>query len=253
MDPRAAGVKVKGEATRSPARVQPVGKGAPGLRPLELVPAILVKTRDELVSRLALAATVAKRAQVDIMDGRFVPNITVQAQDLVGLKPPLELEIHLMVEDPLAAMNTIGKRAGLFLVHVETVGQGSVVDGRASVAELEARARQLGVRFGLVVNAKTPVSAVLPHLDRLDEVLVMTVEAGFGGQKLIPETLDKVTALRKLRPELDIEVDGGIDVTTVGKAAKAGANVLVAGSALFGQGDLRAAADELLDLASLAR
>ena len=246
-------MKVKGEAARSAARVKAVGKSAPPSRPLELVPAILVKTREELVARLALAATVAKRAQVDIMDGRFVPNTTVQAQDLVGLKPPLELEIHLMVEDPLAAMNTIGKRAELFLVHVETVGQGTGVDGRASVEELEARARQLGARFGLVVNAKTPVSAVLPHLDRVDEVLVMTVEAGFGGQKLLPETLEKVAALRKLRPELDLEVDGGIDASTVGKAARAGANVLVAGSALFGTSDLPGAAEGLLAVARAGR
>ena len=246
-------MKVKGEAARSAARVKAVGKSAPPSRPLELVPAILVKTREELVARLALAATVAKRAQVDIMDGKFVPNTTVQAQDLVGLKPPLELEIHLMVEDPLAAMNTIGKRAELFLVHVETVGQGTGVDGRASVEELEARARQLGARFGLVVNAKTPVSAVLPHLDRVDEVLVMTVEAGFGGQKLLPETLEKVAALRKLRPELDLEVDGGIDASTVGKAARAGANVLVAGSALFGASDLPGAAEGLLAMARAGR
>lgn len=246
-------MRVKGEAARSAARVRAVGKGAPALRPLELVPAILVKTREELVARLALAATVAKRAQVDIMDGKFVPNTTVQAQDLVGLKPPLELEIHLMVEDPLAAMNTIGKRAEMFLVHVETVGQGTGVDGRASVEELEARARQLGARFGLVVNAKTPVSAVLPHLDRVDEVLVMTVEAGFGGQKLLPETLEKVAALRKLRPELDLEVDGGIDASTVGKAARAGANVLVAGSALFGTSDLPGAAEGLLAVARAGR
>lgn len=246
-------MRVKGEGAGPTSRVARVGKGALASPALELVPAILVKTREELVARLALAATVARRAQVDIMDGRFVPNTTVQASDLVGLKPPLDLEIHLMVEDPLAAMNLIGKRAEMFLVHVETVGQGREVDGKASVEELEARARQLGARFGLVVNARTPVSAVLPHLDRLDEVLVMTVEAGFGGQKLIPDTLEKVAALRKLRPELHIEVDGGIDATTVGQAARAGANVLVAGSALYGKSDLSAAADELLGLARRAR
>ncbi len=246
-------MKVKGEATQAAARVRRVGKGAPAPPPLELVPAILVKTREELVARLALAATVAKRAQVDIMDGRFVPNTTVQARDLVGLKPPLALEIHLMVEDPLAAMNTIGKRAQLFLVHVETVGQGLAVDGKANVTELRARATDLGARFGLAIDARTPVSAVVPHLDAVDEVLVMTVQAGFGGQKLIPETLEKVAALRKLRPELDVEVDGGIDATTVGLAARAGANVLVAGSALFGAGDLTSAAEGLLSIAGGAR
>ena len=246
-------MKVKSEPTHAAAKVQRVSARKVGPRPLELVPAILVKTREELVKRLALAATVAKRAQIDIMDGRFVPNTTVQPHDLVGLKPPLDLELHLMVEDPLAAMNAIGKRAELFLVHVETVGQGSGIDGKPSVDELRARARELGARFGLAVNAGTPVSAVLPYLERVDEVLVMTVEAGFGGQSLIGATLDKVEALRKLRPDLDIEVDGGIDQKTVGTAARAGANVLVAGSALFGEGDLGAAAETLLARAAKAR
>ncbi|MCC7072715.1 MAG: hypothetical protein IT383_15405 [Deltaproteobacteria bacterium] len=159
----------------------------------------------------------------------------------------------VMVEDPLAAMNTIGTRAEMYLVHVETIGHGTTVDGKASVAELEARARGLGARFGLVVNAKTQLSAVLPYLDRVDQLLVMTVEAGFGGQQLIPETLEKVATLRKLRPELDIEVDGGIDASTVGRAAKAGANVMVAGSALYGAGDVSSAAQELLSLAGRAR
>ncbi len=246
-------MKVKSTPTRGAAKVRRVGARKAELRPLELVPAILVKTREQLVQRLAVAATVAKRAQVDVMDGRFVPNITVQPHELLGLKPPLALEVHLMVEDPLAAIDLIGTRAELFLVHVETLGQGTVIDGKGSLDELRARARELGARFGLAINAKTPMSAVLPYLDRVDEVLVMTVEAGFGGQALIPATLDKVAALRKLRPDLDIEVDGGIDGITLAAAAKAGANVLVAGSALFGAGDVAAAADVLLASAARAR
>lgn len=246
-------MKVKGGSAGEVKEARAVlPRGAP-LLPLELVPAILVKTREELVQRLALAATVAKRAQLDIMDGRFVPNTTVQPHDLVGLKPPLGLEIHLMVDDPLAAMRAIGKRAEMFLVHVETVGHGTAIDGKASVDELRACARELGARFGLAINAKTPVSAVTPYLDRLDEVLVMTVEAGFGGQKLIAATLDKVAALRKLRPSLAIEVDGGIDVDTIGAATKAGANVLVAGSALFGRSDPGGAAVALLAEAASGR
>lgn len=246
-------MKVKRGPASEAAQVRRVGSRTADLRPLELVPAILVKTREQLVQRLALAATVAKRAQLDVMDGRFVPNTTVQPHDLVGLKPPLALEVHLMVDDPLAAINTIGKRAELFLVHVETVGRGTTVDGKASVDELRERAQQLGARFGLALNAKTPVAAVLPYLDRVDEVLVMTVEAGFGGQKLIPGTLDKVAELRRRRPELDIEVDGGVDHETVGKATRAGANVLVAGSALFGANDVPAAARALMTRAGEER
>lgn len=246
-------MKAKGALAHGTHRARRVGLVGTARPVLELVPAVLVKTREQLVERLSLAATIAKRAQLDIMDGRFVPNTTVQPHDLLGLKPPLELEIHLMVDDPLAAMNVIGTRAEMFLVHVETVGQGTAIDGKASVDELRARARALGARFGLAVNAKTPVSAVTPWLDRLDEVLVMTVEAGFGGQKLIPATLDKVAALRNLRPALAIEVDGGIDVDTIGAATKAGANVLVAGSALFGQADAGAAADALLAKAAIGR
>ena len=131
----------------------------------------------------ALAATVAKRAQVDLMDGAFVPNTTVQAHDLVGLKPPLALELHLMVQDPLAAMNAIGKRASMFLVHVETVGQGTGVDGKASVAELRARA--LDARRVLYGNRRNDAKGVAAHTRQgeqigLDAGTAAAVRAGDG-------------------------------------------------------------------------
>ena len=184
----------------------------------------------------AVEAAGADWHHVDVMDSHFVPNLTfgpdiVQAVKRSGKLP---IDVHLMIEEPARyAEPFIKAGADILKFHIEVVP-----DPRPLVK----RIRDLGARPGLVLNPATPASAILPHLDGVDMVLVMTVEPGFTGQKFMPECLDKIAALRReAGPALDIEVDGGINEDTAALAARAGANVAVVGAAVYRSRDMRAA------------
>ena len=165
---------------------------------------------------------------VDIMDGHFVANLTfgpdiVQA---VRRSSSLPLNVHLMIEEPARFAETfIRAGASILTFHIEVVP-----DPRALLRKI----RRLGARPGLVLKPRTPVSAIRPFLGQVDFVLVMSVEPGFTGQKFIPKCLPKISELRRVAgPEMDIEVDGGINDATVVAVARAGANVFVAGAAIY--------------------
>jgi ribulose-phosphate 3-epimerase len=190
---------------------------------------------------------------VDVMDGHFVPNLTIGPPVVASINRHTELflDCHLMMTNPgdyLSAFAEAG--ADSCSVHVE-------IDG---VDHLITQMRSLGIGVGLAVNPETPFEAVLPYLDRIDMLLVMTVHPGFGGQHFMGEIVGKV---RQARAELDrlglsvaLEVDGGIDPDTVVEVARAGADTFVAGSAIFGHHDPLAAARSLrraADAASAAR
>ena len=184
----------------------------------------------------AVEAAGADWHHVDVMDGHFVPNLTfgpdiVQAVKRVGKLP---VDVHLMIEEPARYAEAFIKAgADILKFHIEVMP-----DPRPLVR----RIRDLGARPGLVLNPSTPASAILPHLDGVDMVLVMTVEPGFTGQKFMPECLDKIATLRREGgPALDIEVDGGINEETAALAARAGANVAVVGAAVYRSRDMRAA------------
>jgi ribulose-phosphate 3-epimerase len=165
---------------------------------------------------------------VDIMDGHFVPNLTfgpdiVQA---VRRSSTLPVDTHLMIADP-ARFAEIFIRAGASIVtfHIEVA---------PNPRPLLRKIRRLGARPGLVVKPGTPVSAVFPFLDEVDLVLVMSVEPGWTGQKFMPKAIRKIRELRrKAGPALDIQVDGGVNEETLGLCAQAGANVIVAGAAVY--------------------
>ena len=177
----------------------------------------------------------------DVMDGNFVPNISFGIPVLKSLRKATNafLDVHLMVDRPeryVAAFCEAG--ADLVSFHVEaTQPQG--------VAAAIAQIRALGKQVGIVVKPQTPASVLLPYLDSVDLVLVMTVEPGFGGQKFMHDQLTKIEMLRamldELNPDCHIEVDGGMDAETAALVKKAGANVIVAGSAVFGASDRAAA------------
>ena len=163
----------------------------------------------------------------DVMDGNFVPNITFGPDVVAALRKAtkLPLDVHLMIARPdLYAERFLDAGADHLIVHVEA---------QHDVAKTLAVIRSRGKRAGLSLNPPTPVTQIFPFLDSVTEVLVMTVNPGFGGQAFIPETLEKIRELRRRAPQLDISVDGGINPATGRLCVEAGANALVAGNALY--------------------
>lgn len=168
---------------------------------------------------------------IDVMDGLFVPSISYGMPVIESIRKGTDLffDVHLMIEKPERYIEDFAKSgADLINFHLEATEQ---------VEETITKIRSLGKKVGITIKPKTPAQAVEPYLELVDMVLVMTVEPGFGGQKLIPECVDKVPLIRRMIEEkglsVDIEVDGGINLDNVEAAIAAGANVIVAGSAVF--------------------
>ena len=212
--------------------------------PVRIAPSILSADFAALGSELqSIEQGGADWVHVDVMDGRFVPNITIGPLIVKAVRraTTLPLDVHLMIVEPeryvvefvQAGASTVG-------IHVETCPH-----LHRSLAQI----REAGARACAVLNPSTPASAVEPVLGDLDQVLVMTVNPGFGGQKFIASMLEKIATLRRWIDErgLDValEVDGGIGPETIGAAARAGADVFVAGTAVFGARDRAAAIAEL--------
>lgn len=195
---------------------------------VEIAPALLCKTREDFMRKLRLIEHFVQRAQVDIMDGRFVPNTTVQPRALRNLKTKVKLEMQLMVKKPEDYLSDCCRMgAWMVIFHYESFKDAGRI--KKFINQIRAHGRKVGI----AINPRTPAGRIKPFLKLVDLALVMTVPPGFGGQKLIPATLKKVGQLRRWVPKLDIEVDGGINLRTAPLAVKAGANVLVAGSAIF--------------------
>jgi ribulose-phosphate 3-epimerase len=174
----------------------------------------------------------ADRIHVDVMDGHFVPNISMGAPIVASLRPitRLPLEIHLMISHPDSLLQEfVDAGANSFLVHWE---------GNLNLHRTVLKVTALGKRVGVVINPATPAAVLEELLPEIDQVLVMTVDPGFGHQHFLRTTLCKIVTVRRmidrLNPGCDLEVDGGIDAETARIAVDAGANVLVAGSSVFG-------------------
>src|SRR5471030_576326 len=180
---------------------------------------------------------------LDIMDGHFVPNISFGPQVVKAIRPLSKLffDVHLMCGKPEVLLEPFAEAgADEMIVHVELGEQ---------VSHLILKIKNLGKKVGLAVNPLTEISLVQPHLDKIDLLLVMTVNPGFGGQEFIHETLPKIQQAEAWRLEKNLQyrisVDGGINYQTAAECARAGADTFVAGTSLFGQRSLKAAINKM--------
>lgn len=182
---------------------------------------------------------------IDVMDGHFVPNISFGAPVMKCIRKDFDgiFDVHLMISEPLRYLDDFVKGgADMITFHLE-----SDSDPDATIAAIHEK----GCKAGISIKPKTPAEAVKPYLDRVDMVLVMTVEPGFGGQKFMTDMMPKVTQIRQwiseTGREIDLQVDGGVNAETAKVCVEAGANVLVAGSYLFSKPDYAAAIKTLID------
>lgn len=173
---------------------------------------------------------------VDVMDGHFVPNITIGAPVVKSLRKvtDLVLDVHLMIENPWKYIPDFAK-AGSDII---TVHQEACAD---NLSEVVAQIKSYGIKAGVSIKPNTSVDAIKEVLNDVDMVLVMSVEPGFGGQSFMHNSIPKISKIRALAPSVDIQVDGGINAETAKLVTQAGANVLVAGSSVYGASDIAAA------------
>ena len=211
---------------------------------IKIAPSILSADFANLERDIQKIST-ADYVHVDVMDGLFVPNITIGIPVVKALRPTtaLPLDVHLMIDRPVRYVEKFcDAGADIVTCHVEA-------DTEENTREALAKIHAKGKKAGVVLKPKTPAEAVLPFLDDCDIVLVMTVEPGFGGQSFMADMMPKVAQIRKWIDErgldCELEVDGGVGPATRDACVEAGANVLVAGSAVYGAADIPARIQEL--------
>lgn len=202
---------------------------------IEIVPAILAKTRKELLKRINLVKPYVKTVQIDIMDNDFVPNKTIGLESLHDLPCGVQYEFHWMVNNPENYIKEI-KGNNLHIVHIEA---------KMDFIKAKKTTEKNGGKIAIAINPPTSVEKAFAYEQKVSQVLVMSVNPGFSGQSYIKEVEHKIKILRVRNPELDIEVDGGVNLQTIGSAHASGANKLCAASAIYENKDIKKAIDNL--------
>lgn len=204
---------------------------------IKIAPSILSADFGRLNDEIKTVEKYSDLIHVDVMDGHFVPNITIGAPVVKWIKTKLPLNCHLMIEHPENFIESFAKAgAETIVVHQEVCPH---------LNKVIQQIKDAGCRAGVSINPGTPMEVLEEVLEDLDEVLIMSVNPGFGGQSFIESSLGKIAALRELAPDLDIAVDGGINAETGRLCLEAGANVLVAGSYIFGAKNRKKAIESL--------
>lgn len=193
---------------------------------MKISPSMLASDYANLEAELKKCES-AELIHLDVMDGHFVPNISIGAPVIKAMKRACSVpfDVHLMISEPLKYIEDfVNAGADIITFHTEC---------ESDINETINKILECGCKAGLAVKPATPVEAVYPYIDKLSMVLVMTVEPGFGGQSFMENMMPKIERLRADFPDIDIQVDGGVNAETIKACAKAGANVFVAGSAVF--------------------
>jgi len=207
---------------------------------VKIAPSILSADFGRLNEEIKQIEPYADLLHIDVMDGHFVPNITIGPVVVKHIKTKLIKDVHLMISEPVKYASEFAKYCDMISFHAELF-ENNVEGLKRAINEI----KKTGVKLGLVLNPDKPLSIILPVMDMTDYILIMSVYAGFGGQKFIPEVLDKIRELRNNNYKKDIEIDGGITPDTAKLAREAGATILVAGSTIFGKKDRKQAIQNL--------
>ena len=200
-----------------------------------IIPAIIAETQQQLLERINKVKDYSVIIQLDIMDGVFVPNRSIDF-DFKLPKTNCRFEAHLMINNPMEWINKNWKKIDMALIHFESC---------KNHMEIIKTVKKLGRKVGFALNPETPVEEVREYLNDIDQILVMTVNPGFYGSSFLPETLGKIREIRRMKPDLNIEVDGGINPDTIRRVHDAGANMFVSGSYIVKSDDVKKAMDVL--------
>lgn len=208
------------------------------MRKETIIPAVIAKTQTELEERIDRIKDYVDLIQLDVMDGEFVPNNSINF-DFKVPETNCSFEAHLMIKHPKKWIEKNNLKVDTILAHFESI------DDPIEIIDL---VKNKNKKIGFVLNPETSIQQIKKYLYELDQVLIMTVNPGFYGSPFLPEMLDKISELRRLKPDLDIEVDGGITPDTVQKVYNAGANMFVSGSYIVKAPNVKEAIDKIQNM-----